>query len=113
MCCSFYDFFGIFFHYQHFPFVTQSTKITKLVLIDVLTTVRQKIESMALFDSDLFKQIGKDFTDSQDEEMRKSKESLRRAFQQSISASILEVFLINDTNDEEMLPWILKKLFEV
>ena len=82
-------------------------------MIDVLTTVRQKIESMALFDSDLFKQIGKDITDSQDEEMRKSKENLRRAFQQSISASILEVFLINDTNDEEMLPWILKKLFEV
>ena len=82
-------------------------------MIDVLTTFRQKIESMTLFDSDLFKQIGKDITDSQDEEMRKSKENLRRAFQQSISASILEVFLINDTNDEEMLPWILKKLFEV
>lgn len=58
---------------------------------DVLITMRQKIESLTLFDSDMIglSESGKDYDDFEDEEARRTKESLRRTFQQSISASVL------------------------
>ena len=61
--------------------------------------MRQKIESLTLFDSDMMRLAdisGKDSSisgvgdvDVGDEDARRSKEILRRSFQQSISASIL------------------------
>jgi Vacuolar 14 Fab1-binding region len=58
------------------------------VLPDVLMTMRQKIESMQLFDSDLMKLAA---TDSRhmDEMATETRESLKRSSQQSISAAVL------------------------
>jgi len=65
--------------------------LTSGMLPDVLMTMRQKIESLTLFDSDMMKlaEGNRDFDDYEDEEVRASKESLRRSFQQSISAAVL------------------------
>jgi hypothetical protein len=64
------------------------------VLPDVLMNMRQKIESMGLFDSDMMRltadqlaSIGDD--DDDDEERQESRESLKRSSQQSISAAVL------------------------
>ena len=69
------------------------------VLPDVLMTMRQKIESLTLFDSDMIRMaqlgpggggVGPGGGDPyDDEEARESKEQLRRSFQQSISAAVL------------------------
>ena len=61
------------------------------VLPDVLMTMRQKIESLTLFDSDMLKLTDNDndYDGFEDEDERASKESLRRSFQQSISAAVL------------------------
>ena len=58
------------------------------VLPDVLMTMRQKIESMQLFDSDMMKLAA---TDSRymDEMATETRESLKRSSQQSISAAVL------------------------
>lgn len=58
------------------------------VLPDVLMTMRQKIESMQLFDSDMMKLAA---TDSRhmDEMAAETRESLKRSSQQSISAAVL------------------------
>eukprot|EP00550_Attheya_septentrionalis_P013612 CAMPEP_0198306870 /NCGR_PEP_ID=MMETSP1449-20131203/58638_1 /TAXON_ID=420275 /ORGANISM="Attheya septentrionalis, Strain CCMP2084" /LENGTH=530 /DNA_ID=CAMNT_0044009431 /DNA_START=30 /DNA_END=1618 /DNA_ORIENTATION=+ len=57
------------------------------VLPDVLMTMRQKIESLTMFDTELILGSGDD--DYDDDDIRASKESLRRSFQQSISAAVL------------------------
>ena len=57
------------------------------VLPDVLMTMRQKIESLTLFDSDMMKLANDDYdTDPTTQETR---ESLKRSSQQSISAAVL------------------------
>jgi vacuole morphology and inheritance protein 14 len=50
-------------------------------------TMRQKIESLTMFDTELILGSGDD--DYDDDDIRASKESLRRSFQQSISAAVL------------------------
>jgi Vacuolar 14 Fab1-binding region len=65
------------------------------VLPDILLTVRQKIESMTLFDSDILKLMSADYKNQDglntddDPTMQESRESLKRSSQQSISASVL------------------------
>jgi len=73
------------------------------VLPDVLMTMRQKIESLTLFDSDMIRlaQMGTGGGSAvgggsdpmsgyyDEEDARESKEQLRRSFQQSISAAVL------------------------
>ena len=56
------------------------------VLPDALMTMRQKIESMTLFDSDMLKLANEDTDDPIQAETR---ESLKRSSQQSISAAVL------------------------
>lgn len=56
------------------------------VLPDVLMTMRQKIESLTLFDSDMMKLAEGDFDDRIFQETR---ESLKRSSQQSLSAAVL------------------------
>jgi len=71
------------------------------VLPDVLMTMREKLESLSLFDSDMMKLAqpvsgfyntginGKGPFEEETEEERLAKESLQRSFQQSISAAVL------------------------
>lgn len=71
------------------------------VLPDVLMTMREKLESLSLFDSDMMKFAqpvsgfynvginGKGPFEEETEEERLAKESLQRSFQQSISAAVL------------------------
>ena len=69
------------------------------VLPDVLMSMRQTIESLTLFDSDMMRlagsgRVGRRYgpggdTYDEDEDVRETKESLRRSFQQSISAAVL------------------------
>mmetsp|Transcript_21161 Transcript_21161/g.61543 ORF Transcript_21161/g.61543 Transcript_21161/m.61543 type:complete len:1588 (-) Transcript_21161:127-4890(-) len=72
------------------------------VLPDMLMTMREKIESMTLFDSDMMRLAGPGAGGTgtiglgvdpssgyDDDDERESKESLRRSFQQSISAAVL------------------------
>lgn len=56
------------------------------VLPDVLMTMRQKIESLTLFDSDMMKLAADGAGDAEDLQTR---ESLKRSSQQSISAAVL------------------------
>ena len=56
------------------------------VLPDVLMTMRQKIESLTLFDSDMMKIAAEQLDDPN---MQESRESLKRSSQQSISAAVL------------------------
>ncbi|CAB9503730.1 Protein VAC14 homolog [Seminavis robusta] len=58
------------------------------VLPDVLMTMRQKIESMQLFDSDMMKLASSDAR-HMDEMAAETRESLKRSSQQSISAAVL------------------------
>lgn len=59
------------------------------VLPDVFLSMRQKIESLTLFDSDMMK-LANDQTDGYDDEQQaESRESLKRSSQQSISAAVL------------------------
>jgi hypothetical protein len=57
------------------------------VLPDVLMNMRQKIESLTLFDSDMMR-LGDDY-DDQDPILVETRESLKRSSQQSISAAVL------------------------
>jgi len=57
------------------------------VLPDVLMTMRQKIESMTLFDSDMMRLANEQVDD--DPSSQETRESLKRSSQQSISASVL------------------------
>lgn len=71
------------------------------VLPDVLMTVRQKIESMSLFDSDIMRLVSSDYSQiagsrnssgnhhEDDPSIQESRELLKRSSQQSISAAVL------------------------
>ena len=62
------------------------------ILPEALMMVRQKIESLSLFDSDMMRLAQGDninFGDDEDEDVKASQESLKRSFQNSISAAIL------------------------
>mmetsp|Transcript_8313 Transcript_8313/g.12314 ORF Transcript_8313/g.12314 Transcript_8313/m.12314 type:complete len:1668 (+) Transcript_8313:74-5077(+) len=63
--------------------------ISSGMLPDALILMRQKIESMSLFDSDMMRLAAGDDDDDFDEDYKASKESLKRSFQQSISAAVL------------------------
>lgn len=67
----------------------QYDDISSGVLPDALILMRQKIESMSLFDSDMMRLAAGDDDDDLDEDYKESKESLKRSFQQSISAAVL------------------------
>lgn len=56
------------------------------VLPDVLIAMRQRIESLTLFDSDMMRMAG---TSDDDPMLHESIESLKRSFHQSISAAVL------------------------
>lgn len=82
-------------------FTTNSSHSTKGdlsagVLPDVLMSMRQKIESMTLFDSDILRltanssrNSGTRYGDDDDPMVQESRESLKRSSQQSISAAVL------------------------
>jgi len=58
------------------------------VLPDVLMNMRQKIESLTLFDSDMMKLAQSQMDEDEDDDMA-NRESLKRSSQQSISAAVL------------------------
>ena len=58
------------------------------VLPDVLMTMRQKIESMTLFDSDMMR-LAEGSDQSDDRYLQETRESLKRSSQQSLSAAVL------------------------
>ena len=62
------------------------------ILPEALMMVRQKIESLSLFDSDMMRLAqgdNIDYGDDEDEDVKASQESLKRSFQNAISAAIL------------------------
>lgn len=61
----------------------------KAPLNDVLTSVRDKIESLALMESDRTTKRGEWNNEDDDEQAQLRKENLRRTFQQSISSAVL------------------------
>lgn len=65
--------------------VDNSDNLSSGVLPDVLMTMRQKIESLTLFDSDMIKMAA----ESIDHDLQETRESLKRSSQQSISAAVL------------------------
>jgi hypothetical protein len=65
----------------------QQESLSSGVLPDVLMNMRQKIESLTLFDSDMMR-LGDDY-DDQDPILVETRESLKRSSQQSISAAVL------------------------
>ena len=71
------------------PLDNDSDHLSAGVLPDVLMTMRQKIESMTLFDSDIMKLAAEQVDDGDDPEVQETRESLKRSSQQSISAAVL------------------------
>ena len=69
------------------PHPDDSDNLSSGVLPDVFLNMRQKIESLTLFDSDMMK-LAADQTDD-DPMAHESRESLKRSSQQSISAAVL------------------------
>ena len=65
----------------------QQQELSSGVLPDVLMTMRQKIESLTLFDSDMMKLA--DDPEDTDPILVETRESLKRSSQQSISAAVL------------------------
>ena len=65
----------------------QHESLSSGVLPDVLMNMRQKIESLTLFDSDMMR-LADDY-DDQDPILVETRESLKRSSQQSISAAVL------------------------
>jgi hypothetical protein len=65
----------------------QQEALSSGVLPDVLMNMRQKIESLTLFDSDMMR-LADDY-DDQDPILVETRESLKRSSQQSISAAVL------------------------
>jgi hypothetical protein len=65
----------------------QQESLSSGVLPDVLMNMRQKIESLTLFDSDMMR-LDDDY-DDQDPILVETRESLKRSSQQSISAAVL------------------------
>jgi Vacuolar 14 Fab1-binding region len=83
---------------QDYPSASHSTEgdLSAGVLPDVLMTMRQKIESMTLFDSDILRLTANQSAnrymndgDDDDPMLQESRESLKRSSQQSISAAVL------------------------
>jgi hypothetical protein len=77
---------------DYYPATTQNTEdiLSAGVLPDVLMTMRQRIESINMFDSDLLR-LTNDYVvnDDDDPMFEESRESLKRSSQQSISAAVL------------------------
>jgi hypothetical protein len=78
------------------PATTSSSDVSNGVLPDVLMSMRQKIESLTLFDSDMMKLMAADnYNDDYDDDdpqnttNKDARESLKRSSQQSISAAVL------------------------
>ena len=75
------------------PHPTEQHELSSGVLPDVLMTMRQKIESLTLFDSDMMKLASshhhQDSQDDNDPILLETRESLKRSSQQSISAAVL------------------------
>lgn len=65
----------------------QDDDLAQGVLPDVLMTMRQKIESLTLFDSDMMKLAEADQYDNQ--VLKETRDSLKRSSQQSLSAAVL------------------------
>lgn len=63
--------------------------LSNAVLPDALMFVRQKIESLSLFDSDMMRLAATGDNVDNDEDIRATQESFKRSFQQSISAAVL------------------------
>jgi hypothetical protein len=59
------------------------------VLPDVFLSMRQKIESLTLFDSDMLRIAGDQTAGCNDDDPAESRETLKRSSQQSISAAVL------------------------
>jgi Vacuolar 14 Fab1-binding region len=83
---------------QEYPSASHSMEgdLSAGVLPDVLMNMRQKIESMTLFDSDILRLTAnqvtnRDMDDGDDDDpiLQESRESLKRSSQQSISAAVL------------------------
>jgi len=72
---------------QQQPYGEGDQDLSSGVLPDVLMTMRQKIESMQLFDSDMMRLVA--VTDQGEEMAAETRESLKRSSQQSISAAVL------------------------
>lgn len=72
---------------QQRPLSPDADDLSSGVLPDVLMTMRQKLESLTLFDSDMMKLA----TNQEDDDpmLQESRESLKRSSQQSISAAVL------------------------
>jgi len=72
-------------------YATEEDPLASGVLPDVLMTMRQKIESLTLFDSDMMKLVhgNNHIVDGADPEDQETRESLKRSSQQSISAAVL------------------------
>ena len=77
---------------DYYPATTANTEdnLSAGVLPDVLMTMRQRIESINMFDSDLLR-LTNDYVvnDDDDPMFQESRESLKRSSQQSISAAVL------------------------
>ena len=77
---------------DYYPTTNPSTEenLSAGVLPDVLMTMRQRIESINMFDSDLLR-LTNDYVvnDDDDPMFQESRESLKRSSQQSISAAVL------------------------
>jgi hypothetical protein len=77
---------------DYYPATTAHTEehLSAGVLPDVLMTMRQRIESINMFDSDLLR-LTNDYVvnDDDDPMFQESRESLKRSSQQSISAAVL------------------------
>jgi hypothetical protein len=71
------------------PDPSENDHLSAGVLPDVLMTMRQKIESMTLFDSDIMRLAASQVDDDDDPEAQETRESLKRSSQQSISAAVL------------------------